>query len=488
MSISRAVTAPAQTRISTAAQQHHRVAYTPRSESRVKNLAEVDAVQEVSVAVREIHAENGFAEYHSIRRFMEHKFVEGPRKYPRENNTVPHDSRFHLPPLSPPEDRVWRVYPEDIVTANDPDTWGIPITLIHVEKDEEKELDDARKIEYAEVGGEEIKIMLFNDPTTKTWKEALDKELPWVCKFPGKIFCGGGEQEMQLVFRYNRTVADFITSTKTRIPIELPHLAATLRAFLGPHVRRIVPVQMWVTNESAQQLPTDINVQLLSKQISADGKSVTLKPWFFNTGPNPSPDPHESSPVMSHWVSRGTYSSEATTPTFWCSPKVMTAEFARWAATDFDKVQELLDSDACKDGSKETVRQIRGVPVKGCTPKNELQFLCLSEWQRIVYQTELGKNTGTPSCNVKVVKEDDQETGQFRVGEKLISQFIKEKVDAVDGLNNIMDLYTNDLSDKHSALVMHLNQVHTSLPTHSLQDKDPVSYHCTVHLRFCVLD
>ena len=502
MSMTRVSSEPGQ-RIISPIHLKGRAQFTPRgskspSDQQQQPLKRVEEGVDHVQLMRDIRAEDGErAKYSAVRGFMEHDFSNSLCRFPIEPDVVRFRARFNKPPLSAPEDREWQVYPEDLSTGKNPHAWGAP--LIEDESESEEDEDEERKerrrkerkkkeIEV-DVGGELVRLLRFN-LGFKTWDKALEQQVPWECLFPGVVFHPDCEQEMQLHFHYNRTVGEYLTSTKTSLPISIPHVAKSLQTFLGPSVARIVPLQMWITSESAHNLPSDIDVQLISKQRDEKG-GVVLKPWFFHSGPNPSAEPHPDCPVLSHWVPRGTHSSSASTPTFWCDSKVTKAEFARWATTNFDAVENMLESPECNHEDKP--RFIKRVDKKGHTPENVLQFLCLTEWHRIVHQSELRGTDGAvqPSFSDYDASKDKSNPDMkstFKVDPQVMMKLIQEKRDTVDKHNNIMDLFSTNPADTHSSLSLQLRQVHHSFPTLPLQEKDPVSYHCTVHIRFCCLD
>ena len=450
--------------------------YQPRARALVVEPAAPDLAGPVHMATVETES----SAFNQVRDYIDHPFVQGPRKCPIEVDQLVFRAQLERPPLCPPLDRSWYVYPEDVASASSQKYWGLPL----IEKYTEEERQKMEQLIELTVGKEQtLTLMLFN--AHSDWMKCLeDGSRQWICKFPGRVFRGGEEREMRLTFRYSSTVGTMSNSLNNKVPIPVPHLSSSLRAFLGPDVSRIVPVQMWVSGETAVNLPMDVDVQLYSKRRGADG-AIQLKPWFFNGGPNPSPSPNPDALVLSRWVDRGTHSSSRDSPAFWCAKSAMSADFARWASTDYDALEAALDSPECKHDGVHGMRFIKDVPKKGIKPLNELQFLCLTEWQRIKAQTELRLNNGMGQCYFEET-EGSTSTGRFEVGEPLMRELIQEKKNEVDAANNIMDLYV-DASDPLSALVLQIRKVHAEVAPIG-DGAAPASYSCTVHLRFCVLD
>ena len=442
--------------------------------------------------------------------WLEHPFERGPHKCPvqapEDVVTISTFSAIDAPGQPPEALRNWSTYRTDLgrpyprrlkngdIDETSPYVWALHTTAV-------AGVDEAHDI----VGGEVLPIKHVHSDK-ESWVELLTYDPPQRCypPFPNPVLSLSHFMEMELNFTLSTTHEQLQAELAAgNMNVSLPY--ASVAAMV--ETPTIVPVTIWMLAE-AGQLPLDCNVQLVSEPLVPGGER---RGWFHARAPNPSFTPHPKALRLTHLVRGGRPlpPPERSAPEckFWCGRDVTTAEFVRWAATDMDQVQRELDSSEHVQKGKETARFIKDVRGDEMLPRSIPQFLCMTEWHRIVAQTELRqKKKDVSRC---AIEPSGNETYTFRVDAGLMKQLVDEKRAAVNAPANIMSVFRpirNEAMPRTCHLYLEIRPVSSEIGSaiaHSaeqqfralteLQRKEmkldrpgqvPITYHCSLALRY----
>lgn len=287
----------------------------------------------------------------------------------------------------------------------------------------------------------------FNHAGLKNWYHALkEMKQPWVSAFPHPVMLVPEvvQVEWPIILDPTGSMSTLAFHSKlfgigadSAINIHLPpescqEMFGTLDA---NNSGWIVPVGIWITAEN-NTLPFPMAAQLYS--IVSDGGPQVK--WFAEATANPDTDSEHR--VIGHLVVPGRTQTSARVLKFQHDDsRLCQADFTRWASTDFDDVfAKLKTSDCASASEKDNMYEITAPPMWFRHVENIMQFLCISEWFRILRVSEArGLNHKELAAKIRKssVKKD---THSFRVHKTILRQLFHEKRKLIDRNRTMMQV------------------------------------------------
>lgn len=446
-----------------------------------------------------------------VQDWANHEFEVGPAKRPVRNNdpgdnvvSFQSTAAYSLPLQLPDRPPMFHIYRTDLcrplpnrqTPANTIDDLVPNVWVEHGLVDSSDNPDAFQKLNF---GGELLDALTHaqgDGENATTWVNCLkDEKKPWPSQFPGRTLNPSQFYNVRLPF-----IVDMPLDELTRqigggnLSIQLPY--ASIKACFASS--RVVPMALWISKENSN-IPFDFNVQLQTTCVRPTG-TQTRRNWMFADSVNPSSTPNTTpEPLLrlSHLVREGTNTEKRGEPElkFLHSSQILSPEFARWALTDFDALKTQVDGEAYKQNGKGQYRFVRHIRENQRHATDEVQFLCFSEWHRIVSQTDLRANSGVSKCSIDAGKAGNDEY-TIKVDAGLLHQFIDEKRDLVNANNNIMQVYDDRQQKSHLWLniaPIHLPSMAVNAlklyqsPTEPIRAKIQMRYQCTLLLRYLAL-